>query len=131
MRYLIVYFSSVIANDVVTYIYTTRKALKCTLKVGDTSDTFGLTYWDGKPKEQSVSSKGSYSLWLTRFNPDTQKREALSRDEAMLYAQHFGKEAVLELDADGNSQLIPLSDFQALPKDEQNVITADQLNASA
>ena len=106
--------------------------MKCTLKVGDTSDTFGLSYWDGKPKDSpSVSNgAGSHTLWLTRWNEETNQREAITKEEAYLYREHYGSECVLAIDADGNSELVHMSKFQALPQDEQNIITSEQLHAS-
>ena len=131
MRYLIVYFSSRIVNDVQTFIYTTRKSLKCTLTVGDTTDTFNLSYWDGKPKDStSVSSgSGSHTMRLSRYDADG-NREPLSKEEAYLYREHYGSECVLAIDADGNSELLEMSKFNALPQDEQNIITSEQLHAS-
>ena len=131
MRYLIVYFSSRIVKGVTTYIYTTRKALKCTLNVGETSDTFSLSYWDGKPKNSSsVASSGSHTMWLTRWNDETNESDALLKEEAYLYREHYGSECVLRIDADGNSELLEMSKFNALPKDEQNIITSEQLHTS-
>ena len=131
MRYLFVYFSSRIVKGVTTYIYTTRKALKCTLNVGETSDTFPLSYWDGKPKNSStVTSNGSYTMWLTRWNGETNESDALLKEEAYLYREHYGEECVVRIDADGQGELIQISKFNELPKDEQNLVTAEQLNAS-
>ena len=125
------YFSSRVVEGITTFIYTTRKSFKCTLNVGSTTDTFNLSYWDGKPKDStSVSSgSGSHTMWLSRYDDDG-NREPLSKEEAYLYREHYGSECVLRIDADGNSELLEMSKFNALPQDEQNLITSEQLHAS-
>ena len=129
MRYLVMYFSSRVVDGVTTYIYTTRKALKATLNVNGTEQTFSLSYWDGKPKGTStVSDSGSYTLWLNDYDSDGNRVPKL-REEALLYREVYGDECMFEIDADGNGNLIAMDVFNKLPKEEQNVVTATQLHA--
>ena len=128
MRYLTMYFSSRVIEGVTTYIYTTKKALKATLKVNGTAQTFSLSYRDGKPKENSsVDNNGSYTLWLNDFD-ENGKRVPKLREEAMLYREVYGDECMFEIDADGNGKLIPMEEFNSLPKESQNIVTAAQLH---
>ena len=130
MRYLPMYFSSRVVEGITTFIYTTRKSFKCTLNVGSTTDTFNLSYWDGKPKgTSSVASSGSYTMWLTKWSEAEQKSLPLPREEAYLYKEVYGDECVLAIDAAGQGSLIPMSQFNELPSDEKNIVTPEQLNA--
>ena len=131
MRYLLVNFARRIANGAAVYVYTTAKSYSATVEANGQSTQFNVSYWDGKPKDStSVSSgSGSHTMWLSRYDDDG-NREPLSKEEAYLYREHYGSECVLRIDADGNSELLEMSKFNALPQDEQNLITSEQLHAS-
>ena len=114
MRYIIMYFSSRIVSDVRTFIYTSRKSYQASMNVNGTSQNFSLTYWDGKPKEKQA---GSFTMWLNDK----------SVEEIELIREVHGDECYLQVDENGNGKLIPSSEFQSLPRDEQNVVEAYQV----
>lgn len=88
MRYLTMYFSSRVIEGVTTYIYTTKKALKATLKVNGTEQTFSLSYWDGKPKKTLLLTTMALTLFgsmiLTRM-----EREFQSFVKKLCYTERF------------------------------------------
>jgi|2_EtaG_2_1085320.scaffolds.fasta_scaffold72314_1 hypothetical protein len=109
MRYLLVYFQKKIVDGLAVYVYTTRKSMRATVNMNGTQENFSVTFWDGKPKEKS---EGTVTMWLNDKN----------RTESLLYAEVYGEEAVLAVNADNELELMSIADFNALPKDEQNLV---------
>jgi len=109
MRYILVYFQKKIVDGLSVYVYTSRKSMTGSVSMNGTTETFSVTFWDGKPKEKSG---GVVTMWLNDKSPE----------ECQLYCEVYGKEAVLQVDEDNNTTLMSLSDFNSLPKEDQNVV---------
>ena len=114
MRYLLVYFTRRIANDLPVYVYTTAKSMKASVALDGVAESFNVTFWDGVPKEKS---KGSLTMWLA-----DKDRVPFTKEQALLYAEHFGREAILQVDADNLFELMSFTSYNALPKDEQKLV---------
>ncbi len=114
MRYLLMYFSSRVVNDVRTYIYTSRRSYKATMQVGSTSQDFSMTYFNGQPK---TKEQGSFTVWLNDK----------STEEIELINEHYGDECYLQVNEHGEGKLISADEFNAIPENEQNIATASQI----
>ena len=114
MRFLLMYFGSRVVNDVRTYIYTSRKSYKASMNVNGTSESFSMTYFNGQPK---AKDQGSFTVWLNDK----------SVEEVELIRKVYGDECYLQVNEHGEGTLISADYFNALPKDEQNVVTASQI----
>jgi len=112
MRYILCYLQKKVANGVEVYIYSTSKAMSGTVGAGATAKNYSVTFYDGKPKAKGQGG-GSLTMWLN----------GATTDEVDLYRQVYGTEAVFAIDADNHLQLVPLADYQALPREEQNTVT--------
>ena len=112
MRYIRCYLQKKVANGVEVFIYSTFKAMSGTVGTGATAKQYSVTFWDGKPKEGQTSS-GSVTMWLNGASPD----------EVELYREVYGAEAMFQIDADNNLMLVPLADYDLLPREEQNEVT--------
>jgi len=111
MRHLLVYFARRIVDGVAVYVYTTRKSYQGSIKTSTGTETFSITYWDGKPKEDSAGS-GSITMWL---NDKT-------KEQAYAYRDVYGSEAVLVVDADDGFQLMSLDAFNSLSQEDRNLV---------
>jgi len=108
------YFSSRVVGDVRTYIYTSKKSYKASINVDGTSQDMSMTYFNGQPK---AKDQGSFTVWLNDK----------SVEEVELIKEVYGDECYLQVNEHGEGTLISSADFNALPSDEQNVVTASQI----
>lgn len=114
MRFLLMYFSSRVVNDVRTYIYTSRKSYKATMQVGGASESLSMTYYNGQPK---TKDSGAFTIWLNDK----------SAEEVELIQEHYGNECYLQVNEHGEGTLISVDEFNAIPENDQNVVTASQI----
>ena len=111
MRHLLVYFARRIVDGTAVYVYTTRKSYQATAKNGSQTESFSVTYWDGKPKEDTAGS-GSVTMWL---NDKT-------KEQAYAYRDVYGSEAILVADSDDSFKLMSLEAFNNLSQEDRNIV---------
>ena len=126
MRHILVYltkfFKVVDGVQVLAHRYSSNKPMKATAKVGEQAFSFNVSYFNPKQSDVTGSkSDGAITLWLN----DEKTGKPLTSDRVQAFVDVYGSECILQFDADGHSTPMPLEDFQALPQDEQNIVSAD------